>query len=145
MSLGRKWGMHIGSLIVIIFTIVQATSLNLAQFMIGRFMLGFGVAICASAGPTYVIEMAHPSYRGVMTALYNSFWYVGAIPGTFVPYGTSIIGDSRAWRIPIWMQLVFASLVAICSPFLPETPRWLIANKRYKDALNVMVGTCISL
>jgi len=40
------------------------------MFMVGRFILGFGVAISASAGPAYVSEMAHPSYRGVMTGLY---------------------------------------------------------------------------
>ena len=55
--------------------------------MAGRFILGFGVAIAASAGPAYVSEMAHPTFRGTMTAIYNTFYFVGAIPGTFVPYG----------------------------------------------------------
>lgn len=105
----------------------------------GRFILGFGVAITASAGPAYVSEMAHPSYRGVMTGTYNTFWYVGGVPGTFIPYGTEVIKGTNSWRIPIWLQMVFSGIVVVTSPFLPETPRWLIANDRHEDALAVMV------
>jgi len=47
----------------------------------GRFILGFGVAITSTAGPAYASEMAHPAYRGVLTGIFNTFWYVGGIPG----------------------------------------------------------------
>lgn len=59
--------------------------------MAGRFILGFGVAISVSAGLTYVSEMAHPSFRGMMTGIYNTLFFLGAIPGTFISYGTSTI------------------------------------------------------
>jgi len=42
--------------------------------MCGRFLLHFGVAIVASAGPMYVAEVSHPAFRSVMTAIYNCFW-----------------------------------------------------------------------
>ena len=132
--------MFIGSLVIIIGTCVQASCHNLGGFMGGRFLLGFGVAISASAGPSYASEMAHPVYRGIMTGIYNTFWFAGGIPGTFVPYGTSFIQSTMAWRIPVWCQMVFAGLVLVSSPFLPETPRWLIANDRHEEALAVMVG-----
>lgn len=135
---GRKWGMFIGASIIVIGTCIQAPSINLAQFMIGRFILGFGVAITASAGPAYASEMAHPSYRGIMTGIYNTWWFMGGIPGTFVPYGTSTISGSNSWRIPIWCQMVYSGLVVLASPFLPETPRWLMANDRHEEALEVM-------
>lgn len=38
----------------------------------GRFLLGFGVSIAASAGPMYVVEINHPAYRGVVGAMYNT-------------------------------------------------------------------------
>ncbi|KAF2141946.1 uncharacterized protein K452DRAFT_326536 [Aplosporella prunicola CBS 121167] len=135
---GRKWGMFSGALLIVLGTVVQATSTSLAAFMGGRFVLGFGVSICASAGPAYVSEMAHPVYRGPLTGLYNAFWYVGALPGSFVPYGTSELHGTAAWRVPTWLQLVFACVVLFGSPFLPETPRWLIANDRHEEALSVM-------
>ena len=115
--------MFIGSAIIIVGTIIQATCHNLAGFMIGRFILGFGVAISVSAGPAYVSEMAHPAFRGVMTAIYNTFYFIGGIPGTFIPYGTETINGTNSWRIPTWLQCVFAGLVLVFSLFLPEVMR----------------------
>lgn len=135
---GRKWGMFIGCLIIVIGTCVQASCHNLAGFMGGRFILGFGVAITSTAGPAYASEMAHPAWRGVLTGIFNTFWFVGGIPGTFVPYGTSSMKGTIAWRIPVWLQMVFSGIVLFSSPFLPETPRWLIANNRHEEALDIM-------
>ena len=112
--------MFIGALVIIIGTCVQASSRDLAAFMVGRFILGFGVAISVTAGPAYVSEMAHPAYRGTMTGLYNTFWYIGGIPGTFVAYGTSTISGTNSWRIPIWLQMSFSGIVLVGSLFLPE-------------------------
>jgi MFS family permease len=117
---------------------VQATCTNLGGFMGGRFVLGFGVAITSTAGPAYASEMAHPAYRGLLTGIFNTFWYIGGIPGSFVPFGTSKIAGTQSWRIPLWLQMVFAGTVLVCSPFLPETPRWLIANDRHEEALDIM-------
>ncbi|KAF2814705.1 general substrate transporter [Mytilinidion resinicola] len=135
---GRKWGMFIGCLIIVIGTCIQATCTNLGGFMGGRFILGFGVAITSTAGPAYASEMAHPAYRGILTGIFNTFWFVGGIPGTFVPYGTSVLQGTKSWRIPIWLQMVFSCVVLLSAPFLPETPRWLIANDRHEEALDTM-------
>lgn len=75
-SFGRKVGMFTGSVIVVIGIIISAVlpAPNVGQFMGGRFVLGFGVAIGSAAGPMYVIEISHPAYRGVVTAFFNTFW-----------------------------------------------------------------------
>lgn len=106
--------MLIGAVIIIVGTIVQAACHNLGGFMAGRFILGFGVAISASAGPTYVSEMTHPSFCGVMTAIYNAFYFVGMIPGTFTPYGTSTIKGTEPWRISTWIQIRGLSCYPAC-------------------------------
>ena len=131
--------MFIGCVVIVIGTCVQASCRNLAGFMGGRFILGFGVAITSTAGPAYASEMAHPAWRGVLTGIFNTFWFVGGIPGTFVPYGTSSMNGTIAWRIPVWLQMAFSGIVLFSSPFLPETPRWLIANDRHEEALDIMV------
>ncbi|KAI9743635.1 MAG: hypothetical protein M1818_002951 [Claussenomyces sp. TS43310] len=128
---GRRWGMFFGAAIIIIGSIVQATSQNLAAFMIGRFLLGVGAALGPSAALPYVSEMAHPSFRGSMTGVYTTFYFVGAIPGTFIPYGTSYLVSTEAWRIPLWLQMVYSGIVL--------SPRWLMANDRHEDALDIMV------
>lgn len=64
-------------LMIILGTCIQATANNLDQFIAGRFVLGFGVSTSSTAGPSYVAEIAHPVYRGTLTAIYNSFWFIG--------------------------------------------------------------------
>lgn len=76
-TFGRKAGMWFGAVIIIIGVIIQGTCTitgSTGQFMGGRFLMGMGVSLVSSAGPCYVVEIAHPSYRGVLTGLYNIFW-----------------------------------------------------------------------
>ncbi len=84
---GRRGGILCGCWFVIIGTIVQGTSSltgKLAQYMGGRSLLGFGVAISGAAAPSYVscslestlmdkiVEISHPAYWGTMTGMYNT-------------------------------------------------------------------------
>ncbi|TGZ83779.1 general substrate transporter [Ascodesmis nigricans] len=135
---GRRWGMFIGAALIIFGTLVQAPATNTPMFVGGRFILGFGVATCATAGPSYVAEMAHPAWRGTLTGLYNTFWFVGGIPASWVVYASRNLPNNISWRLPIWLQCVAAGLVLLFCLFCPETPRWLISNDRHAEALHVL-------
>jgi MFS family permease len=79
---GRRFGMFIGSAFIVIGTIIESTCKAgaLSQFMGGRFIIGFGVNIANTAAPTYLVELAHPSWRGIFGGLYNVVgYYIGAI------------------------------------------------------------------
>lgn len=55
----------------------------MGQFQVGRFVLGFGVAIAGAAAPAYVVEISHPAHRGTQAGLYNVCWYLGSISTRF--------------------------------------------------------------
>jgi MFS family permease len=57
--------------------------LLVGMFIAARFILGFGLAITSNAAPTLVIEIAHPTHRGKITALYNTMWYLGSSKQNF--------------------------------------------------------------
>ncbi|KAL0632722.1 hypothetical protein Q9L58_008390 [Maublancomyces gigas] len=137
---GRRWGMFAGAVFIIIGTCIQAPANTMAQFKGGRFVLGFGVAMSATAGPSYVAEMAHPKYRGLLTGVFNSFWFVGSIPASWTSYGTNLHfpESNNSWRIPLWIQMSFSGIILIGSLMMPETPRWLMANDRHEEALAVL-------
>lgn len=135
---GRRWGMFTGALIVIVGTIVQATSYGREQFLGGRFVLGFGVSFCCVSAPCYVSEMAHPRWRGTLTGLYNCTWYIGSIVASWVVYGCSFIQGNDGWRIPVWCQLISSGFVCIFVLWLPESPRWLMAQDRHEQAAAVL-------
>ena len=130
--------MFTGALIIIIGTCVQATSSGRGQFLGGRFVLGFGVSFCCVSAPCYVSEMAHPSWRGTITGLYNCTWYIGSIIASWVVYGCSYIDSNTAWRIPIWCQMITSGIVVLGVWFLPESPRWLMAQDKVDQAAKVL-------
>ncbi|KAM0214190.1 hypothetical protein ACHAQD_005541 [Fusarium lateritium] len=126
---GRRAGMAIGAFIIVVGIIIQIACIKTAsvdQFMAGRFFLGFGVAIAAAAGPTYVVEVSHPAHRGIITGLYNVMWPVGALVASGAARGgLEHKGSNTSWMIPVCMQLLFPCVILFGSMLLPESPRWL--------------------
>jgi len=131
---GRRWGMFVGALVIIIGTCVQAPCQTRQQFLAGRFVLGFGVSFCCVSAPCYVSEMAHPMWRGTITGLYNCTWYIGSIIASWVVYGVSFLDRPDAWRIPVWCQMITSGVVVLGALWLPESPRWLMLHGRTGEA-----------
>lgn len=137
-GLGRRWCIFIGCFIILIGTAIQGSSHNRDQFMGGRFILGFGAALASAAAPAYVVELAHPAYRGTMAGMYNNFWWLGNILAGWTTYGTNEhIQSEWAWRIPTIVQAGMPTVVLLIVMFLPESPRWLIQKGRKEEALHI--------
>ncbi|KAM0329496.1 hypothetical protein ACHAQA_004805 [Verticillium albo-atrum] len=136
---GRRYGMLIGSVLIIVGTIIQGLSNGASQFMGGRFLLGFGVSIVASAGPMYVVEINHPAFRGVVGAMYNTLWFSGAILAAGAARGSleHIKGDA-SWRLITWLQCLFSGLICVLVWFIPESPRWLYVNNKQQEARDMI-------
>jgi MFS family permease len=74
---GRKKGMFVGGGVIILGMIIISTSMTIPQIVVGRFVLGFGIAIMTVAAPAYAIEIAPPHWRGRFAG--RSFRDVGAL------------------------------------------------------------------
>jgi MFS family permease len=139
---GRRYGMMIGGAIACVGVVIQATTRPehnpVGQFMGGRFLLGFAVPIITTAGPLHVIETAHPAHRGVVTGLYNTFWFVGSILASGVARGAVNVGGNSSWLIPVWTQIIFPGLILCLSWFLPESPRWLYTRGKHSEAKRIL-------
>jgi len=53
-------------------------------------------------------------------------------------YGSAFLKSNWAFRIPIWCQLVSSVIVAVGVFFLPESPRWLVAQDRVDEARAIL-------
>lgn len=136
--LGRRKGMFIGATVVLVGAIVTCTAKSHHSYMAGRFFLGFGVAIARSAAPAYVAEIAPSPWRGPVVALYNSLWLVGAIIAASIANATGPMKSSLSWRLPLIIQVIPSSIVILFCLWLPESPRWLIANDRLDEAQTIL-------
>ncbi|KAJ3047288.1 hypothetical protein HK097_011684, partial [Rhizophlyctis rosea] len=140
---GRKAGMGIGCVVVILGTGLLALSPQenfVAYWYAGRFFCGFGVTIATIAAPAYVIELSHPLYRGTIGGVYNTLWFIGNIICFWVGAWTKNYTDSDfSWRIPVWFQLVPATIILCGLAIMPESPRWLISVGMTEEAREILV------
>ncbi|CAH0046433.1 unnamed protein product [Clonostachys solani] len=136
---GRRKAMFCGGCVIILGMIIISTASTLAQFVVGRFVLGFGIAIMTVAAPAYSIEIAPPHWRGRCTGFYNCGWFGGSIPAAAVTFGTNSIDSNISWRLPLILQAFACVVVMIGVFFIPESPRFLLANGRDQEALDFLV------
>ncbi|TKX21191.1 sugar transporter-like protein 27 [Elsinoe australis] len=119
--------------------VLQGASVHIAMFLLSRFVIGFGLVFANTYAPILIGELAHPKDRQVITSLYQTSWYLGAIAAAWTTFGTFSIPSDWGWRIPSLLQALPALLAIIGVYFLPESPRWLIAKHRSEEAKAVLV------
>lgn len=108
------------------------------MFLGGRYVTGVGQGFINVSAPMFVAEMAHPYYRGPLSGLMQTNYFVGSIVASWVTYGTAYIAGQGSFRIPLWLQMISSGIVACGILFSPETPRWLMAHNRVEEAERVL-------
>lgn len=58
----------------------------------------------------------------------------------WMTYGFSFLEGSISWRFPIGFQLVFSIILFATIPWLPESPRWLLAHDCEEEGVAVLVS-----
>ena len=56
--------------------------------------------------------------------------FTGSIIASGVARGGLDLGGNSSWRLVIWIQLMFSSIIFLSAYFLPESPRWLYVNNK---------------
>ncbi|KAF8429595.1 general substrate transporter [Tirmania nivea] len=133
---GRKLGIMLGVLIYFAGTTIQICAINKwYQIVIGRLMAGSSIGIMSVLVPVYISESVPKEIRGGMVALFQLFITLGILVSYIINFGTSHVGNSAAWRIPLGLNYVWASILGGGMALLPESPRWLLGRDRREDTL----------
>ncbi|KAK1750861.1 general substrate transporter [Echria macrotheca] len=136
--LGRRTGVVIGCSIMICGVALICIGFHVALFIVGRLILGFGIAIAHGSAPLLIAELVHPQHRAIYSTIYNTLWYAGSLIGSVVAFGTSHLEGQWAWRVPCMLQAIPSIVQMIFIWTVPESPRWLISKGKDQRAKEIL-------
>eukprot|EP00040_Diaphanoeca_grandis_P010416 m.53297 g.53297 ORF g.53297 m.53297 type:complete len:535 (+) comp21739_c0_seq2:252-1856(+) len=124
---GRKKATFSGGLFATVGGAVQAGATGLGMMYAGRIITGIGIGILSSTVPLYNAEVAPKRIRGMLVSLQQLAITFGIMVAFLVNLG---VEHTRAsWRFPMWLQCIASGILVVGSPFLPESPRWLVGQR----------------
>lgn len=82
-AFGRKVAIQVTSVLCVIAGIIQAASVHIAMFLVGRFLMGVGVGMVNVITPLYQSEISPAHLRGRMVGTHGFILCVGYVSGPF--------------------------------------------------------------
>lgn len=137
---GRRKGMIVATVVGLIGCILQVAAKEIIQLLIGRFLLGTTFIVVGAGGPSWLMEIAPPKSRALIThGMLGSLPITGTI-GAILYLGIWQSTSDWAWRGGLMGELV-GPIIALCVlPFSPESIRYSIAKKRTEEAFDTLVS-----
>lgn len=132
---GRRFLIMASSVIFIIGVTLVLFAHSFLTIFSARLLLGIGVGVVAVAVPLYVAEIVPAKDRGRYITFFQLLLTLGIVMAYFVDL---IFTPSGNWRAMFAVVLVPAMILFLGMLFLPETPRWLIANKKVDQARYIL-------
>ncbi|TFJ85006.1 hypothetical protein NSK_003430 [Nannochloropsis salina CCMP1776] len=101
-----------------------------------RFIIGLASGFASVLVPIYLGELAPPTLRGTLGTLTQFSLVTGILVSDVLAYP---LATAQGWRFLFAVTALLACLQLLCSPFLLESPRWLLArDEKSRDARVIM-------
>lgn len=155
--LGRKRGLVLAAVLFTVSAIGAAlprdvsewspalatTFTPFTQFVLARFIGGFGVGVASILSPLYIAEVAPARIRGRLVALNQVAIILGMVVVSVVNWWITS-PENQAWNVATGWRWMFASGALPAAVFLaalffvPESPRWLVKQQRPEEGLAIL-------
>ncbi len=130
---GRKKPLVFVAFLFAITSIATALAPGFTLFVTARFLGGIAVGAVSLLSPMYVSEVAPPSIRGRMGALYQLSIVVGVLVSYSINYLLRNTGTNN-WRWMFLTGVVTSAVFLLFIALAPETPRFLAMTGRMREA-----------
>jgi len=135
---GRKKVMMFTAVLYIISALGCAFAESSAVLIIFRVLSGLAVGATSVIGPMYISEISPAHNRGRLVSMNQFAITIGIVLAYIFDFALISFGDN-SWRymlaIPALFGLLYLIFILIS---FPESPRWLIANGKKDEAVEVM-------
>ncbi|MFP1484228.1 MFS transporter [Escherichia coli] len=135
-KLGRKKSLMIGAILFVAGSLFSAAAPNVEVLILSRVLLGLAVGVASYTAPLYLsANRAGKNSRqyDLDVSVDDHHWYPGAyLSDTAFSY-------TGAWRWMLGVIIIPAILLLIGVFFLPDSPRWFAAKRRFVDAERVLL------
>jgi sugar porter (SP) family MFS transporter len=133
--LGRRLILVSGGIIFIVGSVIAPLSPNVWTLIGARMLLGLAIGFTSVTAPVYVSELAPPQSRGMLIGLYQFALTLGIALADLVGYW---LAGSHAWRWMFGLGLLPAGIFLLLVLTVPESPRWLVAQGRSREAEKIL-------
>jgi MFS transporter, SP family, arabinose:H+ symporter len=134
---GRKSLLIIDALIYAIGAILSAVTVNDIMLLISRTLIGLAVGADSAIATAYIAEFAPRNRRGSLMIMQQWMITVGILVSYVIALIVFKVAPGSAtgadWRIILGLGAVPALIALALRTRMPESPRWLMLNKRYGD------------
>ncbi|KAB8269009.1 L-Aspartase-like protein [Aspergillus minisclerotigenes] len=138
---GRRIVILAGAILTVVGQVLEASSFQLAQLIIGRVILGAGVGMLSGTVPTWQSECSSSSNRGKHVVLDGLFISIGYVLQAWINLGFyQVKTGSASWRAPIAIPIFFSLLLSLAILAMPESPRWLSQQGRMQEARSTLAA-----
>ncbi|KAM7211022.1 alpha-glucosides permease MPH3 [Rhypophila decipiens] len=132
--IGYRWATIGGLMVLNCFIFVFYFANSLAVMFVSQLLEGIPWGVFIANAPAYCSEIVPIQLRAPATQMLQMFWAIGAIIVGGVCYVYEGKMESSAYRIPIALQWMFPTPLAVLLYMAPESPWWLVRKGRLEEA-----------